>query len=127
MNSVGGPVHAHPTDLPTATTAVGAPDSTTTVALNKALHNRCVHNRSGDSARLGLSTAAHLVPGKPKHILSGNGPEFVAKVLRRWMESSGMGPLYIEPGKVWQNGSMGSFHGRLRKELNNRELFLSLE
>jgi transposase InsO family protein len=68
-----------------------------------------------------------LVRGRPRYIRSDNGPEFVAKALRRWLESSGVGPLYIEPGKPWQNGYVESFHSRLRDELPDRELFLSLE
>ena len=37
-----------------------------------------------------------------------------------------MGTLYIERGSPWENGYVESFNGRLRDELLNRELFLSL-
>jgi putative transposase len=34
--------------------------------------------------------------------------------------------LYIKKGSPWENGYVESFNGRLRDELLNRELFLSL-
>ena len=68
-----------------------------------------------------------LVRGKPRYLRSDNGPEFVAKVLRRWLEGSGVGPLFIEPGHPWENAYVESFNGKLRDELLNLELFLSLE
>ena len=36
--------------------------------------------------------------GEPAFIRSDNGPEFVAKVVKRWLEASGVETLYIEPG-----------------------------
>jgi putative transposase len=39
-----------------------------------------------------------LLKGVPEHIRSDNGPEFVAKELRKWLGSVGTGTLYIEPG-----------------------------
>ena len=68
-----------------------------------------------------------LVRGRPRHIRSDNGPEFVAKRLRRWLRQSGVGPLYIEPGSPWENAYVESFNGKLRDELLDRELLLSLE
>ena len=68
-----------------------------------------------------------LVRGKPTYLRSDNGPEFIARVVRRWLEASGVGPLYIEPGSPWQNAYVESFNGKLRDELLNLELFLSLE
>lgn len=46
---------------------------------------------------------AMLEHGIPEHIRSDNGPEFVAKDLRRWLESTGTKTLYIEPGSPWEN------------------------
>ena len=57
---------------------------------------------------------------------SDNGPEFVAKTVRRWLEQSKVGPPCIEPGSPWQNGYVEWFNGKLRDELLNQELFLSL-
>ena len=36
--------------------------------------------------------------GIPEHIRSDNGPEFVAKELRKWLADIGTKTLYIEPG-----------------------------
>ena len=47
--------------------------------------------------------------GAPEHIRSDNGPEFIAKGLREWLERSSVGPLYIEPGSPWENGYAESF------------------
>ena len=65
--------------------------------------------------------------GIPEHIRSDNGPEFVAKVLRRWRLGLGTKPLYIEPGSPWENGYCESFNGKLRDECLNGEIFYSLK
>ena len=67
-----------------------------------------------------------LVRGKPKYVRSDNGPEFIARVVHDWLQDSEVGPLYIEPGSPWQNAYIKSFNGKLRDELLNLELFLSL-
>ena len=54
--------------------------------------------------------------GIPEHIRSDNGPEFVAKELRKWLANVGTGTLYIEPGSPWENGYCESFNGKLRDE-----------
>jgi len=63
---------------------------------------------------------------KPEYMRSDNGPEFVAKPVKQWLEQSKIGPRYIEPGAPWENGCVESFHAQLRAELLNRELFLSM-
>lgn len=67
-----------------------------------------------------------LIRGTPGHIRSDNGPEFIAKAVRSWLEENDVGPLYIEPGAPWENGVGESFNGKLRDELLNGELFTSL-
>ena len=67
------------------------------------------------------------VPGIPEHIRSDNGPEFVAKDLRKWLAKVGTGTLYIEPGSPWENGYCESFNGKLRDECLNGEIFYSLK
>jgi putative transposase len=67
-----------------------------------------------------------LCRGVPEHIRSDNGPEFVAKELRKWLRSVGVGTLYIEPGSPWENGYCESFNGKLRDECLNGEIFYSL-
>lgn len=66
------------------------------------------------------------VRGVPTHIRSDNGPEFIAKRVRSWLDTNNVGPLYIEPGAPWQNGVCESFNGKLRDECLNVELFTSL-
>ena len=66
------------------------------------------------------------VRGTPDHIRRANGPEFVARSVRRWLDQAGVGPLFIAKGSPWENGYVESFNGKLRDELLNRELFLSL-
>ena len=64
--------------------------------------------------------------GIPEHIRSDNGSEFTAKAVRDWLGTLKIKPLYIEPGSPWENGYVESFHGRLRDELLNAELFDTL-
>jgi transposase InsO family protein len=60
------------------------------------------------------------------HIRSDNGPEFIAAAIRSWLASANVKTLYIEPGAPWENGYAESFHGRLRDELLDAELFTCL-
>ena len=64
--------------------------------------------------------------GVPGHIRSDNGPEFTAEVVRDWLGTLEVRPLYIEPGSPWENGYVESLHGKLRDELLNGELFDTL-
>jgi len=66
------------------------------------------------------------VRGAPQHVRSDNGPEFIAKEIQRWLERTSVGTLYIQKASPWENGYVESFNGKLRDELLNRELFLSL-
>ncbi len=66
------------------------------------------------------------VRGRPQHIRSDNGPEFIAKAIRSWLTSAAVEALYIKPGSPWENGYAESFHSRLRDELLNREEFANL-
>jgi len=67
-----------------------------------------------------------LKRGIPRFIRSDNGPEFVAKILRDWLNSIGTQTAYIEPGSPWQNGYCESFNGKFRDQFLNGELFYSL-
>ena len=64
--------------------------------------------------------------GKPDHIRSDNGPEFIAQAVRDWIAAVGAKTAYIEPGSPWENGYCESFNGRFRDELLNGEIFYSL-
>ena len=50
------------------------------------------------------------------HIRSDNGPEFTAKVVRRWLEKFEMKNLFIEPSSSWENDYNESFNGKLTDE-----------
>ncbi len=64
--------------------------------------------------------------GRPEHIRSDNGPEFVAHEIQTWLKAEGIGAMYITPGSPWENGYIESFHGKFRDECLNRESFDSL-
>ena len=64
--------------------------------------------------------------GVPGFIRSGNGPEFVAGHVRRWIATVGAKPATIEPGCPWEHGYVESFNARFRDELLDREIFTSL-
>ena len=66
------------------------------------------------------------VRGAPEHIRSDNGPEFIAKEVQRWLERAAVRTLDIQKVSPWENGDVESFHGKLRDELLNRKLFLSV-
>jgi transposase InsO family protein len=66
------------------------------------------------------------VRGVPEHVRSDNGPEFIAKELQRWLERADVRTLYIQKASPWETGYVESFNGKLRDELLNRELFLSV-
>lgn len=67
-----------------------------------------------------------LIRGVPRHIRSDNGPEFLARALRKYLATAGVETLYIEPGSPWENGYAESFHSRLRDELLDGEVFSGL-
>jgi transposase InsO family protein len=62
---------------------------------------------------------------KPEFIRSDNGSEFTATAVMRWLQTSTVGPAFIQPGRPWPNGYVESFHARFRDECLNREWFLS--
>ena len=68
-----------------------------------------------------------VLKGVPEHIRSDNGPEFVARDLRKWLADTGAKTLYIEPGSPWENGYCESFNSKLRDEFLNGEIFYSMK
>jgi transposase InsO family protein len=80
--------------------------------------------KSGDV--LDVLRELFVVRGVPGNIRSDNGPEFVAKAIRGFLETAQVETLYIEPGAPWENGYAESFHSRLRDELLDAELFADL-
>ena len=57
--------------------------------------------------------------GPPEYLRSDNGPEFTAKLVRRWLGRVGVETLFIAPGSPWENGYNESFNGKLRDELSS--------
>jgi putative transposase len=56
---------------------------------------------------------------------SDNGPEFLAEVVRLWLEETGSGSWLVAPASPWQNGNAESFHSKVRDEFLNLEEFES--
>lgn len=65
--------------------------------------------------------------GKPELMRSDNGSEFIGQAVGGWLQENGIKPLFIEPGKPWQNGRGESFNGKLRDECLSREWFSSVK
>ena len=68
-----------------------------------------------------------LTDGVPENIRCDNGPEMIAKALRKWVAKVGPQMQYIAPGLPWENGYCESFNGRLRDECLKPEIFHSLK
>jgi transposase InsO family protein len=64
-----------------------------------------------------------LLHGRPGHIRSDNGPEFVAKAVQQWIADKGSSTLYIHPGSPWENAYIESFNDKFRDECLNMEVF----
>ncbi len=87
--------------------------------------------RRQGAARLKSRTQAALTPlflsrDIPHFVRSDNGPEFIAAEVQDWLKQKGKAPHFIDPGCPWQNGFVESFHGKLRDELLDREIFVSV-
>jgi len=67
-----------------------------------------------------------LTHGVPEYIRSDNGPEFVAKVVRKWLREKKCSTIYITPGSPWENPYIESFHDKLREECLSRYLFANV-
>lgn len=65
--------------------------------------------------------------GRPKAILSDNGPEFTSRILLRWFLDNEVEHEFTEPGKPTQNGMCESFNGKFRDDCLNGNAFLNLE
>lgn len=63
------------------------------------------------------------VRGKPQHLRSDNGPEFIAHAVQDWLTGNGSQPLYIQLGPPWENPFIESFNGTFRSECLDRYLF----
>ena len=64
--------------------------------------------------------------GRPVLCVSDNGTELTSMAILRWYQETRVEWHYITPGKPTQNAFIESFNGRLRDELLNETLFVSL-
>jgi putative transposase len=64
--------------------------------------------------------------GRPASVVSDNGPELTGLAMLRWSHEARVAWHHIAPGKPTQNAFIESFNGRLRDELLNETLFMSL-
>src|SRR5579863_1751363 len=64
--------------------------------------------------------------GRPLTCVSDNGTELTSMAILHWCQETSVEWHYIAPGKPTQNAFIESFNGRLRDELLNETLFVSL-
>ncbi len=64
--------------------------------------------------------------GVPKYLRRGNGPEFTSSRVRQWLQKMEVNTLFMEPGSLWENRYVESFHGKMLDQLLNTELFDTL-
>lgn len=83
----------------------------------------CVEPSFGAGKVMDTLRLLFLLKGRPAHLKSDNGPEFIAKAVKDWLREQGVGPIHIEPGSPWQNGTVKSFHATFRQECLNAEVF----
>ena len=65
--------------------------------------------------------------GSPGMIVSDHGTEFASNAMLEWTQKTGVPWHFIAPGKPMQNGICEAFNGRMRDELLNETLFVSLD
>ena len=67
-----------------------------------------------------------LVRGCPDYIRSDNGSEFYSSAVQDVLDEFGVKPLFVKPASPWENGYVESFNARMRDELLDGEIFLTL-
>lgn len=60
---------------------------------------RRVERQLGRNEVIETLAAVMTTRGLPAHLRSDNGPEFIARALRNWLQGVGAAPLYIAPGQ----------------------------
>lgn len=64
--------------------------------------------------------------GRPECLRSDQGPEFIVKAVKEWLEERSIGTHYIDPGSPWQNAYGESFNSIFRTTCLNRWAFESV-
>lgn len=72
-----------------------------------------------------LEYLVHL-RGKPKVIISDNGPELTSRAVLIWAAQQQIEWHYIQPGKPQQNGFTESLNDKIRNECLNEHWFCTL-
>lgn len=85
-----------------------------------------IDRRLNSTAVIDVLTDLFILRGVPGHVRSDNGPEFIAKAVRDWIDAVGVKTAFIEQGSPWENGYCESFNSKLCDELLNGEIFYSL-
>jgi len=67
------------------------------------------------------------IRGKPKTIVTDNGPEFTSRLMDQWRYSKEVCLHFIDPGKPTQNAFIESFNGKFKNECLNEHWFYSLD
>ena len=67
-----------------------------------------------------------IMHGKPKTIISDNGPELTSRAVLIWASEQGIDWHYIQPGKPQQNGYTESHNDKIRNECLNEHWFSTL-
>jgi putative transposase len=86
---------------------------------------------AADTSLSGLRVARELDAviaqrGSPNLCVSDNGTELTSMAILRWCQETSIEWHYIASGKPTQNAFIESFNGRLRDELLNETLFVSI-
>lgn len=76
-----------------------------------------IDRKLNSTAVVDVLTDLFILRGVPSHVRSDNGPEFIAKAVRDWIDAVGAKTTFIEPGSPWENGYCESFNARFRNEL----------
>lgn len=86
---------------------------------------------TADTSMPGLRVVRELdmliaMRGKPKVIVSDNGPELTCRAVQIWAAENNIDWHYIQPGKPQQNGYTESLNDKIRDECLNEHWFESL-
>ena len=86
---------------------------------------------TADTSMPGLRVVRELdvliaLRGKPKIIVSDNGPELTCRAVLIWASENNIDWHYIQPGKPQQNGYTESLNDKIRNECLNEHWFSSL-
>tara|TARA_B110000008_G_scaffold29604_1_gene26497 strand:+ start:432 stop:1214 length:783 start_codon:yes stop_codon:yes gene_type:complete len=65
--------------------------------------------------------------GKPKNLLTDNGPEFAGTALDAWTYERKINHQFIQPGKPNQNAYVESFNGKVRDEYLNEHWWRNID